>query len=147
MKNNLTYTTKASDIKREWWHVDVAGEVLGRAASEIAQLLIGKKKPYYTPSLDCGDYVVVTNIDRVEVTGKKAKQKMYYRHSGYPGGFRETPYNLQMKKDPRKVLIFAVKNMLPKNKLRSLRLKRLKVFVGEAHEFNDKKPKKYSIIG
>lgn len=133
-----TSVTQKSQIKRAWHLIDLDNQILGRKASEIAQLLIGKHKPYFTPSLDCGDYVVIVNADKVTVTGRKADQKMYRRHSGYPGGFKELNFKQLMEKDPRKIIVNAVKNMLPKDKLRDLRLKRLKVFIGTDHPFADK---------
>src|SRR5690554_2488811 len=112
-----TYQPKKKDITRKWHLIDAKGEVLGRMASNIANLLIGKQKVNYAPHFDMGDYVVVTNANSIRVTGKKMKQKIYYRHSGYPGGFRELSLEQQMEKDPRKVIELAVKRMLPKNRL------------------------------
>ena len=137
-----TYSPKLKDIKRQWHLVDLKGKVLGREASKIAQLLIGKRKVYYIPHLDCGDYVVVLNASQVQVTGKKFKQKIYYRHSGYPGGLKGVTFKQQMAKDPRKIIQGAVKNMLPKNKLRDKRMRRLKVFPGPEHKYLDKFKKK-----
>jgi large subunit ribosomal protein L13 len=133
-----TKVTKLTDIKRHWHLIDVEGQVLGRISSKIAQLLIGKNKVYFTPSLDCGDYVVITNAKKVKVTGKKYDQKMYYRHSNYPGGFRKETFKQVMAKNPRKIIIEAVKNMLPKNRLRDLRMKRLKIFIDDNHIYADK---------
>ncbi|NMB56969.1 50S ribosomal protein L13 [Candidatus Beckwithbacteria bacterium] len=132
-----TYATKQNDIKREWFLVDANGKVLGRLASMIAQVLIGKDKTNYVPYLDCGDYVVLTNVDKIVLTGRKAEQKSYYRHSGFPGGLKEITFKHQMEKDARKVIFNAVKGMLPKNKLRDERLKRLKVFVGDKHTYEN----------
>lgn len=133
-----TYVTKLSDIKREWHLVDLAGKTLGRQATYLATLLMGKHKPYFTPQLDCGDYVVVVNADKLRLTGKKEQQKQYYRHSGYPGGFRTISFREQMSKDSKKVVEAAVGGMLPKNKLRQRRLRRLKVFSGDQHLYADK---------
>ncbi|GAF76265.1 unnamed protein product [marine sediment metagenome] len=133
-----THITKLKDIKRHWYLVDVKNKILGRESSKIAQLLMGKKKVYYTSHLDCGDYVVVINASQVRVSGRKPKQKIYYRHSGYPGGLKAVSFKQQMAKDPRKVIEWAVKNMLPKNKLRDKRMRRLKVFEGEKHSYGDK---------
>lgn len=133
-----TKVTKKSEIKRVWHLIDSKNEVLGRLANKIANLLMGKNKPYFTGNLDCGDYVIVVNAEKIEVTGKKSEQKKYYRHSGYPGGFRTTTFNEQMKKDPRKIINHAVSGMLPKNKLRDERLRRLKIFVGDKHPYEDK---------
>jgi len=137
-----TYATKKRDIKREWHLVDLKGKILGRQASRIAQLLMGKKNPYFAPYLDCGDYVVAINAGKIAATGRKFKQKKYQRHSGYPGGFKELTLKQMMAKDPRKVVELAVKGMLPKNKLQKPRMRRLKVAVGEEHGYEDKvKPK------
>jgi len=133
-----TQPIKKTDIKRKWHHIDVKGEVLGRVTTKIAQLLIGKNKPYFVSNLDCGDYVVVTNAAKVKVTGRKAKQKVYSRHSNYPGGFKQVTFSEQKVKDPTKIIEHAVKGMLPKNKLQSDRMSRLKVFAGEEHLYADK---------
>ncbi|MFC1727555.1 50S ribosomal protein L13 [Patescibacteria group bacterium] len=135
---NKTKTTKAAEIERNWNLFDAEDQVLGRLATKIAALLIGKNKPYFVPHLDCGDYVVVINAKKIKITGNKAKQKIYYRHSGFPGGFKETSFEMQMDKDPRKVIYHAVSGMLPKNKLRKTRLGRMKVFSAEKHSFGDK---------
>lgn len=137
-----TRVTKASDITRSWHLIDAKDQVLGRLSTRIANWLIGKDKPYFIPHLDCGDHVVVTNAALVRLTGQKIDQKKYYRHSGYPGGFREVTLKEQMGKDPRQVIRRAVTNMLPKNKLRDKRLARLKIFVDEKHLFEDKFKKK-----
>jgi len=133
-----TKVTKLKDIEHHWHLIDLKGKILGRAASQISQLLMGKNKVYYTPGLDCGDYVVCINAAQIEVSGKKQKQKIYYRHSGYPGGFKALTFGQQMAKDPRKIIKLAVKNMLPKNKLRDRRMVRLKVFPGPEHIYKDK---------
>lgn len=133
-----TQTTKAKDIQRKWHLIDAKGKVLGRIASRIAQLLIGKNKPYFTPHLDCGDWVVVINAADVRVTGKKRSQKIYYRHSGYPSGLKALTFAQMMAKDPRQVISHAVAGMLPKNKLRKQRLKRLRIFTGKVHPYEKK---------
>jgi|SRR5579859_2358968 len=134
----FTQPTKQSDIKREWHVIDIKDQTLGRSAVTIAHLLMGKKKPYFVRNLDCGDYVVVVNAKNVKVTGKKEEQKTYYRHSMYPGGFRaETLKELRQRK-PEDIIIHAVKGMLPQNKLRDRMLKRLRVFAGEDHKYEDK---------
>ncbi len=133
-----TYSTKKSDIKRQWHLLDAQDQVLGRFATQIAVLLQGKNKPYFTPHLDCGDYVVVTNTNQIKVTGRKSQQKTYYRHSNYPGGLKSITFDKQLKKDSRKIIIWAVKNMLPKNKLRQPRLLRLKAFKNDQHIYQDK---------
>lgn len=131
----LTTPTKEKDIKRSWHKIDVGGKTLGRQATEIARLLIGKNKPYFTPHLDCGDYVVVINAKDVEVTGKKEQQKIYTRYSGYPGGLRKTTLEQMREKNPTEIVTRAVSGMLPKNKLRRKMLTRLYVFEGEEHKF------------
>ncbi len=128
-----TYSTKASDIKREWHVIDASGRILGRLASEVAQLLRGKHKPIYVPHLDTGDYVIVINADKVRVTGNKAKQKLYYRHSGYPGGLKSTSLAEMMKSHPTRVIEHAVKGMLPKGPLGRAMFKKLKVYAGPDH--------------
>lgn len=133
-----TYTTKQSDIKRHWHLIDAQGQILGRLSSQIAQLLMGKNKVYYAANLDCGDWIVIINAQEIEVTGKKKQQKTYYRHSGYPSGLKKLTFSQMMIKDPRKVIKLAVRGMLPKNKLRQQRMKRLKIFIGEEHPYKDK---------
>jgi large subunit ribosomal protein L13 len=133
-----TKSTKASEIKRHWHLMDASGQVLGRLSTEIAVLLMGKGKPYFVNHLDCGDYVVVINASRVKVTGRKNKQKLYRRHSGFPGGFKEASFEEQLAKDPRKIVRHAVAGMLPKNKLRKPRLARLKIFPEIKHPYQDK---------
>ncbi len=129
-----TFIKKPADVTREWHHVDAKGKVLGQVAVEIAKKLLGKHKIDYTPHVDGGDYVVVTNAAEVEVTGKKANNKMYYRHSGYPGGFKSQTFAELLAKFPDRVIELAVTNMLPKNKLRTLRMNRLKVYAGAEHK-------------
>ena len=133
-----TYSTKAEDIKRQWYLVDAQRQILGRLSTKIAKLLLGKNKPYFTGHLDCGDWVVVINAGKVRVTGKKRKQKIYYRHSGYPGGLKALTFEKMMQKDPRKVVNHAVSCMLPKNKLKKQRMKRLRVFIGKEHPYEKK---------
>lgn len=125
----------SKDIKREWHLVDLNKQVLGRAATDIATKLIGKYKPNYTPNIDNGDYVVVINAKNVEVTGTKPEKKLYQHHSMIPGGFKEINFADLMAKDPRKVISHAITGMLPKNKLRADRLKRLKIFVDDQHPY------------
>lgn len=132
-----TVVTKKTDIKRSWHLVDLKGKTLGRESSQIAQLLIGKHKPYFTPNLDCGDYVVVINAADVEVTGKKRSDKIYRHHTGFPGGFREYTFDQVQKKDPTRIIEKAVKGMLPKNKLQAKRMKRLKIFTTDKHPYTD----------
>jgi len=128
-----TYSVKAKEIKRKWHVIDASGKILGKVATEAAGLLMGKDKAMFTRNLDTGDYVVVTNASKVKVTGKKLEQKMYYRHSGYPGGFRAVPLAEMLKKKPEMVIEHAVKGMLPQNKLGDGMIKKLKVYVGAEH--------------
>jgi len=128
-----TYSIKASDIKREWHIVDAEDQILGKLATRIARLLMGKHKPLFSRNMDVGDSVVVINADKVRVTGNKEKQKMYYRHSGYPGGLKTTSLERMMQTHPNRVIEHAVKGMLPKNRLQARMMKRLRVFVGDSH--------------
>ena len=121
-------STKQSDIKRDWHKIDAKGQVVGRVSTQIAHLLMGKNKTYFTPTLDCGDYVVVVNAKNVEFSGKKEKQKLYYRHSGYPGGLRsKTPQKVRETK-PEDLIRHAVIGMLPKNKMGKLMVKKLYIY-------------------
>jgi len=128
-----TYSTKASEIKRQWHEIDASGKILGKVATETASLLMGKHKPIFSRHLDSGDFVVIINAEKVRVTGNKSKQKLYYRHSGYPGGLKSINLEKLSQTKPTRVIEYAVKGMLPKNRLRDGMMKRLKVYVGEAH--------------
>ena len=130
-----TYSPKASEIKREWHVIDTSGKVLGRVATQIASLLMGKHKPMFSRHLDIGDYVVVINAAKVRVTGDKAKQKLYYRHSGYPGGLKSTSFERMLETHPTRVIEYAVKGMLPHNRLQAKMMKRLRIHTGEAHPY------------
>lgn len=130
-----TYSTKASDIKREWHIVDASDKILGRLSTQIASLLMGKHKPIFCRHLDVGDWVVVVNAEKVRVTGNKAKQKLYYRHSGYPGGLKSTSLEKMMQTHPTRVIEHAVKGMLPHNRLEARMMKRLRIHVGDAHPY------------
>lgn len=134
----MTEATKIGQIERKWHHVDLDNKVLGRIASEIAQLLMGKSKSYFVRNLDCGDYVVVTNAAKVAATGKKEEKKAYARHSMYPGGFKSETLKELRQRRPEDIIRHAVKGMLPQNKLRDKMLKRLFVFAGETHTYQDK---------
>jgi large subunit ribosomal protein L13 len=127
------YRTRASDLNPEWHVIDADGQTLGRLSSEIAVLLQGKHKPIYAPYLNTGDYVVVVNAEKVRVTGKKLEQKMYYRHSGYPGGIKQRNLSKVMKSSPAEAIRHAVKGMLPKSALGRRMLSRLKVYAGGGH--------------
>ena len=133
--NPTTYSTTPKDIKRQWHLFDAQGQTLGRLSTQIAQLLIGKHKPYFTPHLDCGDYIVLVNANQIKVSGTKLKTKIYYRHSGFPGGLKQITLGKQLQQDPKKVIEWSVKGMLPKNKLRDQRLRRLKVFTDSNHPY------------
>jgi len=128
-----TYSTKADDIERQWHVIDASGKTLGRLATQVASLLKGKHKPIYVPHLDTGDYVIVLNAAKVRVTGKKLKQKTYYRHSGYPGGLKAVTYEEMMSAHPTRVIEYAVKGMLPHNRLGRAMFKKLKVYAGDNH--------------
>ncbi len=128
-----TYSTKASDIERQWHVIDASGEVLGRLATQVASLLMGKHKPIFTRHLDTGDFVVVINADKVRVTGNKLKQKIYYRHSGYPGGLKSISLEKMMQTKPTRVIEHAVKGMLPHNRLGAKIMKKLRVYAGDTH--------------
>jgi len=136
-----TYTVRKDDIKREWFVVDAQGKTLGRLASEITRILRGKHKPIYAPHLDCGDYVIVVNAEKVRVTGKKLDQKFYYRHSGYPGGLKSINLRDQLQRHPTRVLEAAVRGMLPKNRLGRAMIKKLKVYAGGSHPHQAQQPK------
>ncbi|NIQ54256.1 MAG: 50S ribosomal protein L13 [Gammaproteobacteria bacterium] len=140
-----TYTPKATEIERAWWVVDAEDKVLGRLASEVAQVLRGKHKPMYTPHLDTGDYVVVVNAEKIRLTGKKAQQKTYFRHSGYMGGEKHIPFERMRAEHPERVIELAVKGMLPKNNLGRLMRKKLKVYAGPEHPHEAQQPEKLEI--
>lgn len=133
-----TKSTRLSEIKREWHLIDVKGKILGRTITEIAGLLMGKSKPNYVANLDCGDYVVIVNSADIVITGKKAAQKQYQNYSGYPGGLKSKSYNQIMVENPTRIITEAVAGMLPKNKLRSLLLKRLYVYTNDTHPYKAK---------
>lgn len=133
-----TYQPKAKEITRNWHLFDAKGKILGRLATEIAGILIGKHKKTYAPHLDSGDYAVVVNAKEVAVTGKKEKQKVYYRHSGYPGGLKAERLEELRARNPKRIIEYAVWNMLPKNRLRKNRMARLKVFAGGEHPYGNK---------
>lgn len=134
----MTKPTRQSDIKREWHLVDVKDQVLGRRSTHIANLLMGKKKPYFVRHLDGGDYVVVINAGKVAVTGKKEEGKKYYRHSGFPGGLKVETLKDLRKRKPEEIIKHSVKGMLPQNRLRDRMLKRLFIFEGEEHPYGEK---------
>src|SRR6266581_583087 len=136
-----TYTAKPGEITRRWYVVDAEGQTLGRLATRIADTLRGKGKPTYTPHVDTGDFVVVVNAEKIQVTGKKLDQKLYYRHSGYPGGLRSRPLREQLERRPTEVLRKAVKGMLPRNRLGRAQLRKLKIYAGAEHPHEAQGPK------
>ena len=140
-----TYTTKPDDITREWYVVDATGLTLGRLASQIASVLRGKHKPIFSPHMDCGDFVIVINAEKVRVTGDKLDQKMYYRHSQYPGGLKTISLRDQLKQHPDRVIRLAVRGMLPKNRLGRQMLKKLKVYREPDHPHQAQQPKPLSM--
>ena len=135
-----TYMANPDKIERKWYVVDAEGATLGRLASEIAKVLRGKNKPEYTPHIDTGDYVIVVNADKIKVTGKKLEQKIYYNHSDYVGGMKETTLKEMLAKKPEKVIELAVKGMLPKGPLGSAMNKKLFVYAGPEHKHEAQKP-------
>jgi large subunit ribosomal protein L13 len=141
-----TYAVKASEIERDWYVVDAADRVLGRLATEVARVLRGKHKPIYSPHLDTGDYVVVVNAERVRLTGRKADQKEYFRHSGYMGGEKLIPFRRMQSRHPERVIELAVKGMLPKNTLGRMMLKKLKVYAGPEHPHGPQAPQPLDLV-
>jgi len=137
---NKTYSPKASSIEHQWHLVDATDKVLGRLASQIAQVLKGKHKPTYAPHMDMGDHVVVVNVDKIRVTGSKADKKVYHRHTGYPGGLRTTSFERMMGDHPDRVLKKAVCGMLPNNRLGRQLLKKLRVYAGPEHRHDAQQP-------
>ena len=140
-----TFAAKAGQIKQDWYVVDAQGKVLGRLASQIASRLRGKHKPEYTPHVDTGDFVVVVNASKLRVTGRKSEQKMYYHHTGFPGGIREANFAKVQATRPERVLQKAVKGMLPKGPLGYAMLRKLKVYAGDKHPHSAQQPKALEI--
>ena len=141
----LTSSIKKDEIKRDWFVIDAENQTLGRLASEIAQVIRGKKKPYYTPNLDMGDFVVVINAEKVVVTGSKEEQKKYFSHSGFPGGEKEVSLSSLRSKHPERIIYNAVKGMLPHNRLGRKLIKHLKVYTGSEHPHSSQQPKQFNI--
>jgi large subunit ribosomal protein L13 len=135
-----TYTPSANDIERAWYVVDAEGQTLGRLATRIAHVLRGKHKPTYAPNLDVGDYVIVVNADKIEMQGRRAEQKLYHRHSGYPGGIKAVPFLSMLEKKPTEVVERAVKGMLPSSKLGRAMSSKLKVYAGPEHPHAAQQP-------
>ena len=140
-----TYSVKAGEIERRWYVVDAQGKILGRLATEIARVLRGKHKPTYTPHLDTGDFVVVVNAEKIELSGRKADQKTYFRHTGYMGGEKFIPFRRMLDKHPERVIELAVKGMLPKNALGKQMHKKLRVYAGAEHPHQAQQPESLNI--
>jgi large subunit ribosomal protein L13 len=140
-----TYVAKPTDRQRDWYVVDAEGKTLGRLATQIADALRGKRKPEYTPHCDTGDFVVVVNAEKIVVTGKKRTDKIYWRHSGYPGGIRSRTLNEMLERRPEEVIRKAVKGMLPRNRLAAQQLRKLKVYAGPDHPHAAQQPKPMEI--
>lgn len=135
-----SFIAKPQDIERKWYIIDAEGKTLGRMASEAASILRGKKKPIFTPHVDTGDYVIIINAEKVEVTGKKRKEKIYKRHTGYPGGLREVTFEKLQAKNPEEIIRHAIKGMMPNGKLGREMYKKLKVYAGSEHKHEAQKP-------
>ena len=140
-----TFSAKSHEVQRDWYIVDATGQVLGRVATEIARRLRGKHKPEFTPHVDTGDYIVVVNAEKLRVTGNKAKDKLYHRHTTYPGGIRTTNFEKLQAKHPERVLHLAVKGMLPKGPLGYAMIKKMKVYPGAEHPHTAQQPKPLQI--
>jgi large subunit ribosomal protein L13 len=140
-----TYTPKKGEVEQKWYVVDADGQVLGRLATSVASVLRGKHKPQYTPFLDTGDHVIVINAAKVRLTGNKREKKVYYSHSGYPGGLKQTTCKEMMEKHPERVVMMAVKGMLPHNALGRAMLKKLRVYAGPEHDQEAQKPEPLSV--
>lgn len=140
-----TYVPKVGELKKKWYILDADGKVLGRVAVEAAKLLRGKHKPQFTPHLDCGDHVIIINAKKAKVTGSKGQQKMYYRHSGYPGGIKGTSYNDMLAKHPTRAMMIAVRGMLPHNRLGRKLMKHVRVYAGSEHTQEAQHPESYPL--
>jgi large subunit ribosomal protein L13 len=145
MIGTKTFSAKPQTVTRDWFVIDATGKPLGRLASEVARRLRGKHKAEYTPHVDTGDYIVVINASQVAVTGNKATDKIYYRHTGYPGGLKSASFEKLMQKDPTAAISYAVKGMLPKNPLGRAMFKKLKIFGGAEHQHSAQQPKPIEI--
>ena len=140
-----SYMARPHEVERRWYLVDAEGQTLGRLATEIARILRGKNKPQYTPHVDTGDFVVVVNAEKVVVTGRKAEQKVYYRHTGYPGGLKETSYEVMLERKPTEILRKAVRGMMPKTRLGRQQLRKLKIYAGPEHPHEAQNPQPYEV--
>ena len=140
-----TFSAKPAEVKRDWYVVDAEGKTLGRLATEIARRLRGKHKPEYTPHIDTGDYIVVINVEKLRVTGRKRTDKIYYHHSGYPGGIKAIPFNKLLQQAPERILQIAVKGMLPKGPLGRAMFRKLKVYAGPQHNHLAQQPLSWTL--
>jgi large subunit ribosomal protein L13 len=140
-----TYMARPLEVERKWHVIDAEGQTLGRLATEIARLLRGKNKPQYTPHVDTGDFVVVVNAEKIVVTGRKAEQKVYYRHTGYPGGLRETSYETMLERKPTEILRKAVRGMMPRTRLGRQQFRKLKIYAGPEHPHEAQAPEPYEV--
>ncbi len=140
-----TYVPKQGEIEKKWRVIDAEGKVLGRVAAEAAHVLRGKHKPQYTPYLDCGDHVIIVNAAKARVTGRKGTDKIYYRHSGYPGGLKEMTYNQMMAKHPTRAMYLAVKGMVPHNRLGRSLLRHVRVYAGAEHPHQAQQPEPHPV--
>ena len=140
-----TFSAKAHEVKRDWFVVDASDKVLGRLASRVALRLRGKHKAEYTPHVDTGDYIIVTNAEKIKVTGNKVKQKLYYRHSEYPGGIKSESFEKLLARNPARIIELAIKGMLPKNPLGREMFRKLKVYVGNDHPHTAQQPKELKV--
>jgi large subunit ribosomal protein L13 len=140
-----SYMARPLEVERKWHVIDAEGQTLGRLATEIARLLRGKNKPQYTPHVDTGDFVVVVNAEKVVVTGKKAEQKVYRRHTGYPGGLKETSYEVMLERKPTEILRKAVKGMMPRTRLGRQQFRKLKIYAGPEHPHEAQAPEPYEV--
>ncbi|MBA2346524.1 MAG: 50S ribosomal protein L13 [Rubrobacter sp.] len=140
-----SYMARPLEVERKWHVIDAEGQTLGRLSSEIARILRGKNKPQYTPHVDTGDFIVVVNAEKVVVTGRKAEQKVYRRHTGYPGGLRETSYEQMLARKPTEVLRKAVRGMMPRTRLARQQFKKLKIYAGPEHPHAAQNPQPYEV--
>ncbi|HJA41586.1 MAG TPA: 50S ribosomal protein L13 [Firmicutes bacterium] len=142
-----TYMAKASEVERKWYVIDAEGQTLGRLASEVASILRGKNKPIFTPNVDCGDHVILINVEKIQLTGNKLKDKIYYRHSHHPGGLKQRTAGEMREKYPVQMLELAIKGMLPKNTLGRQMFKKLHVYTGAEHPHQAQQPVSYELRG
>lgn len=142
-----TYMAKPNEVERKWYIIDAEGKTLGRLASEAASILRGKHKPQFTPHVDTGDFVIIINAEKIQVTGNKLRDKFYYRHSGYPGGLKKTSLNDMLRKRPERVIEHAVYGMLPKNRLGNALRRKLKVYAGPEHPHAAQQPEVWELRG